>query len=128
MLRINELKLPLNHPEPALRAGILKRLGIGEGDLESFSIFRRSIDARKKDAILFIYSVDVEVRNEAALQKRLKHDKHIVPTPDMEYRFVAQAPATLKERPIVIGTGPCGMFAGLILDRKSTRLNSSHSS
>ena len=115
MLRINELKLPLNHPEPALRAGILKRLGIGEGDLESFSIFRRSIDARKKDAILFIYSVDVEVRNEAALQKRLKHDKHIVPTPDMEYRFVAQAPATLKERPIVIGTGPCGMFAGLIL-------------
>ena len=115
MLRINELKLPLNHPELALRAEILKRLGIGEGDLESFSIFRRSIDARKKDAILFIYSVDVEVRNEAALQKRLKHDKHIGLTPDMEYRFVAQAPATLKERPIVIGTGPCGMFAGLIL-------------
>jgi uncharacterized protein len=115
MLRINELKLPIDHPEPALRAEILKRLGIGEGDLLCFSIFRRSTDARKKDAILFIYSVDVEVNNEAALLKRLNRDKHVLPTPDMDYRFVAQAPKELAEQPIVIGTGPCGMFAGLIL-------------
>ena len=121
MLRLNELKLPLDHPEPALRAEILKRLGIADTELLRFSIFKRSTDARKKDAILFIYSVDVEVKDEAALRKRLKGDKHIVPTPDMEYRFVTHAPVDLKERPIVIGTGPCGMFAGLILAQMGFR-------
>jgi uncharacterized FAD-dependent dehydrogenase len=121
MLRINELKLPLDHPELALRAEILKRLGIGESELLKFSIFRRSIDARKKDAILFIYSVDVEVKEEASLLRRVKADRHIVPAPDLDYRFVAQAPSGFKPRPIVIGTGPCGMFAGLILAQMGFR-------
>ena len=115
MLRINELKLPITHPEAALRAAILARLGIADADLLDFSIYKRSTDARKKDAILFIYSVDVTVNNEAALQKKLKQDKHIIPSPDMEYHHVTKAPAELASRPIVIGTGPCGMFAGLML-------------
>ena len=121
MLRINEIKLSLDHPPEALQAAILKRLGIPADDLLKVAIFKRSTDARKKDAILFIYSVDVEVKDEAALRKRLKGDKHILPSPDLEYRFVAHAPASLEERPVVIGMGPCGMFVGLILAQMGFR-------
>lgn len=115
MLRITELKLPIDHAAPALRLEILKRLGIQDADLVNFTIYKRSTDARKKDAIQFIYSVDVQLVNEADVRKRLKNDKHITTAPDMEYRHVAKASGPLKQRPIVIGTGPCGMFVGLML-------------
>lgn len=115
MLRITELKLPIDHAAPALRLEILKRLGIQDADLVNVTIYKRSTDARKKDAIQFIYSVDVELVNEADVRKRLKNDKHITTAPDMEYRHVAKANGPLKQRPIVIGTGPCGMFVGLML-------------
>ncbi len=115
MLRITEIKLPITHADDALRPAILKRLGLTDAELIGFSIYKRSTDARKKDAILFIYTVDVEVVNETAVLKRLKGDRHITPSPDMEYRLVGHAPANLRQRPIVIGTGPCGMFAALML-------------
>ena len=116
MLRINELKLPLNHPEPALRAAILARLGIADGDLIDFSVFKRSYDARKKAAIVLIYSIDVEVRNEAAVLARLAKDQHVMPSPDTGYKFVeAGKPPAGTPRPVVIGMGPCGMFVALIL-------------
>ncbi|MDB5801609.1 MAG: dependent oxidoreductase family protein [Rhodocyclales bacterium] len=115
MLRLTEVKLPLDHPHEDLHAAILQRLGIAPAELLSFSIFKRSHDARKKSAIALIYSVDVTVHNEAALLKRLKGVSHVMPTPDMAYRFVAQAPATLPERPIIIGMGPCGILAALTL-------------
>ncbi|MDB5889120.1 MAG: dependent oxidoreductase family protein [Rhodocyclales bacterium] len=115
MLRLTEVKLPLDHPEEDLQAAILKRLGIKAEALVSFSIFKRSHDARKKSAIALIYSVDVTVRDEAALLTRLKDVAHVGPTPDMAYRFVTQAPANLQERPIVIGMGPCGILAALTL-------------
>jgi uncharacterized FAD-dependent dehydrogenase len=117
MLRISEIQLPLDHPEADLRAAILARLGVADADLLSVSLFRRSYDARKKSAVTLNYTVDVEVRDEAAvLQKQSLKDKSpIVPTPDTNYHFVARAPAGLSKRPIVIGTGPCGIFAGLIL-------------
>lgn len=115
MLRITELKLPIDHAAPALRLAIIKRLGIQDADLVSFTIYKRSTDARKKDAIQFIYSVDVELVNEADVRKRLKNDRHISAAPDMEYRHVAKATGKLKHRPVVIGTGPCGMFVGLML-------------
>ncbi|MCX7627072.1 MAG: NAD(P)/FAD-dependent oxidoreductase [Methylophilaceae bacterium] len=121
MLRINELKLPLDHPAEALQAAVLDRLGIPATDLLALRIYKRSTDARKRDAILFIYSVDVEVKNELAILERLKGDRRVQPSPDMEYRFVAKAPGDLQERPIVIGTGPCGMFAGLILAQMGFR-------
>ena len=105
MLRITEVKLPLDHPEAAIRAAVLKRLGITADGLSGISVFRRAIDARKP-AIAFIYTLDVEVRNEAALLERLKSDRHVTRAPDMTYRFVAQAPAGTAERPVVIGIGP----------------------
>jgi uncharacterized FAD-dependent dehydrogenase len=115
MLRITELKLPLDHAADALRPAICQRLGITDGDLLSFTIFRRGYDARKKSAISLIYSLDCELRDEAAILRQLADDKHINPTPDTTYKFVAQAPADLSERPLIIGMGPCGFMAGLLL-------------
>jgi uncharacterized protein len=116
MLRINELKLPLNHPEPALREAILARLGVPGADLVDFTVYKRSYDARKKAAIVLIYSIDAEVRNEAAVLARLKSDQHVMPSPDVDYKFVqVNKPAPGTPRPVVVGTGPCGLFVALVL-------------
>ena len=121
MLRLTEIRLPLDHPQDALPAAIFKRLGIGADELVSYTIFRRGHDARKPSAIVFTYTLDVAAKDEAALLKRLHGDKHVSLTPDMAYRFVAQTPENLTERPIVIGLGPCGIFAGLILAQMGFR-------
>ena len=115
MLRLTELKLPLDHPADALRPAICERLGIADKELLDFSIFKRSYDARKKSAITLIYTLDITVADEAALVGKFADDRHVGPTPDTRYKFVAEAPADLKSRPVVIGTGPCGLLAGLIL-------------
>ncbi|MFN3511451.1 MAG: NAD(P)/FAD-dependent oxidoreductase [Phenylobacterium sp.] len=114
MLRITELKLPLGHPPEALREAILARLGIAEADLIDFTVARRANDARRKSAILMVYSVDVQVRGEAAVLKRFADDPKVGPTPDTTYRHVSRAPAGAP-RPVVIGAGPCGLFAMLVL-------------
>ncbi|MGB7192245.1 MAG: NAD(P)/FAD-dependent oxidoreductase [Collimonas pratensis] len=115
MLRLNEVQLPLDHPDDALHAAILERLGIAAEEMLGYTIFRRSYDARKKSAVILTYTVDVELRDESAVLKRRTGDRNVMTTPDTNYRFVAQAPGQLKSRPVVIGTGPCGLFAGLIL-------------
>jgi uncharacterized protein len=121
MLRLTEIRLPLTHSEDDLKAAILQRLDIGRDELLGYTPFRRGYDARRKSAILFVYTLDVEVKNEAALLERLRGDKHVGKAPDMSYRFVAQAPQDLSERPAVIGTGPCGIFAGLLLAQMGFR-------
>jgi uncharacterized FAD-dependent dehydrogenase len=115
MLRLTELRLPLNHTEEELRAAILKELGIEPRELVSYSIFRRSFDARKKGAIALIYHLDVETTREGEILRRLRGNPHVGPTPDTSYRLVARAPGDLAVRPVVIGMGPCGLFAGLLL-------------
>jgi uncharacterized protein len=115
MLRISELKLPLDHDAGALPAAIAARLGVTEGDITTWSVWKRAHDARRKSAILKVYIVDVEVRNEDAVRARITDDPHIRPTPDTSYRHVATAPPPGRLRPVVIGAGPCGLFAGLIL-------------
>src|ERR1700704_4451412 len=110
MLRLTELKLPLDHAEGQLRAALLLRLGIAAADLIGFSVFRRAVDARKRSAIVLIYTLDVEVRDEKALLRRLKGDRNVSVAPDMDYRFVSRAPANAT-RPVIIGTGPCGLLA-----------------
>ncbi len=123
MIRLTELKLQLDHAEGALGAAILVRLGIGADALESFSIFRRAHDARKRSAIALIYSVDAQVKNEAALLAKFAGDPHLKPSPDMAYRFVAHATGAAQgaPRPLVIGSGPCGLFAALILAQSGFR-------
>jgi uncharacterized protein len=115
MLRLTEIKLPLNHDENAINAAILAKLKIKPEQLHSVNVFKRGFDARKKTDIQLIYTLDIEVDNEAALLQRFVKDQHVKPAPDTSYKFVARAPANLPERPIVIGLGPCGLFAGLIL-------------
>ena len=115
MLRISELKLPLDHEPGDLPAAIAARLGLGEAELLSWSVWKRAHDARRKSAILKVYIVDVAVADEAAVLKRFEADPHVRATPDTAYRPVARAPAGQSLRPVVIGAGPCGLFAGLIL-------------
>ena len=116
MIRITELSLPLDYPPDALRKAVVKRLRIGDADLLECTLFKRSYDARKKNSgILFICIVDITVRDEAAVLKRFARDRQISVAPDTSYHPVAQAPALLKERPLVIGFGPCGLFAALLL-------------
>jgi uncharacterized protein len=121
MLRLTEVKLPLDHPEDALRAAVLKRLSIADDELLGVTVFKRSYDARKRSAISLIYSLDVEVKDEAALRARLAGLAHVQPTPDMAYAVVARAPAGLVSRPVIIGMGPCGILAALLLAQMGFR-------
>src|SRR5882672_1910389 len=120
MLRLTELKLPLDHAEAELGAALLRRLGLAAPDLIGFSVFRRAVDARKRSAIVLIYTLDVEVRDEKALLARLKGDRNISIAPDMDYRFVTRAPLNAT-RPVIIGTGPCGLLAALVLAQMGFR-------
>jgi uncharacterized FAD-dependent dehydrogenase len=124
MLRLTNVQLPLDHPEQDLKSAILSRLDLPEEDLIGFTIFRRGYDARRRSAIMLVYTLDVEVRDDAAVLRRFQGVPHIVPAPDTSYRFVAEAPADFpasRTRPVVIGTGPCGIFAGLILAQMGFR-------
>ena len=115
MLRLTEIKLPLDHLPEAIAKAAVAKLGIKQSELVNCTVFKRGNDARKKQAIVLVYALDVEVKDEAGILKRFTNDKDVKPTPDMEYKFVAKAPANLQHRPVVIGAGPCGIFAALIL-------------
>ncbi|MDO8282665.1 MAG: NAD(P)/FAD-dependent oxidoreductase [Thermodesulfovibrionia bacterium] len=121
MLRLTELKLPFDHPKGEIRDAVIKRLRIPAVDLTNYAIFRRGVDARKSPAIFFVYTLDIEARNEAEILERFKKDLHIKTAPDISYHFVAQAPETLTSRPVIIGMGPAGLFAGLILAQSGFR-------
>ena len=128
MLRITELRLPLDHAEGAVRAAILSRLGLPDTDLQDFTVFKRSYDARKKTAIVLTYTVDCELREpalQAELLQRFAGDPHVQLTPDTSYRFVGHAPADFqaesRPRPLVVGFGPCGIFAALLLAQMGLR-------
>ena len=107
MLRLTDIKLPLDHPPEALRVAVLARLGIADADLRALTIFRRAPDARQRRAIKLTYTVDVDVADAARFPS-------LRPTPDATYRPVTQARGAFV-RPVVIGAGPCGIFAALIL-------------
>ncbi|WMW79780.1 NAD(P)/FAD-dependent oxidoreductase [Undibacterium cyanobacteriorum] len=118
MIRITDLQLPLSHSESDLKDAILKRLKIKDEELKSFLIFKRSYDARKKTAIILIYTIDVELSNEAEVLHRTKDiqgQAKIGIAPDTSYKFVTHAKNQNFPRPVVIGFGPCGLFAALIL-------------
>ncbi|MFT4675645.1 MAG: putative FAD-dependent dehydrogenase [Reinekea sp.] len=121
MLRLNEIKLALNHSEADLRAAICATLAIRDDALLSYSLFKRSYDARKKKNILLIYQIDALVSPELETQLlgQLDNLVGVRATPDTGYHFVAQAeptfPAAQQARPIVIGFGPCGILAALLL-------------
>jgi uncharacterized protein len=122
MIRLTELSLPLGHPPEALRSAIIARLRIGDEDLLDFTVFKRSYDARKKNTeITFVYIIDLSVRDEARLLARFADDSHVRTAPDTSYHPVASAPADMPERPVVVGFGPCGLFAALLLAQMGFR-------
>ncbi|MDO8436835.1 MAG: NAD(P)/FAD-dependent oxidoreductase [Nitrosomonadaceae bacterium] len=126
MLRLTEIKLPLDHAASELTAAILQRLGITADELAGFSIARRGYDARKRGTVSFVYTLDAELKDaaaEAAILQRLQADGRVSTTPDISYRFVARATqsSAVQSRPVIIGTGPCGLFAGLILAQMGFR-------
>jgi uncharacterized FAD-dependent dehydrogenase len=133
MLRLTDLKLPLDHDDAALPAAIVARLGIAADELAGYTVAKRSYDARKRGAITLIYSVDADTPREADILRRLQLDPEatefaragdggkVGPTPDTSYRFVARAPPQLPLRPLVVGMGPCGLFAALVLAQMGFR-------
>ena len=127
MIRITELSLPWGDPteartRDALRRAILKRLGLREGDLVDFSVFKRSHDARRKDRELaFVYIVDVAVRDEARVLAAHRDDRQVMPSPDTDFHPPPRPDAGTTERPVVVGFGPCGLFTALVLAQQGYR-------
>lgn len=122
MLRLNELKLPLDHSTDDLSAAICRRLGLRGDELERFTVVKRGNDARKKTAIQLVYALDVQVKDEAAVLARHAGDHNVRPTPDTSYKFPTHAPADWNgPRPVVIGAGPCGLLAALVLAQMGFR-------
>jgi uncharacterized FAD-dependent dehydrogenase len=115
MIRLTELRLPLEHSPEQLTAAVLQRLKLAPADLLKLHIHKRSPDARKKDALQFVYSLDLELADETAVLARFAGDLQVKPAPDMAYRPVAPAPAGQLLRPVVVGFGPAGIFAATIL-------------
>ncbi len=131
MLRITELRLPLDHAPDALRPAVLARLRLAEHQLHNFTVFKRAYDARKKSAVVLIYTLDCELSpgvDEAALLRTFEGDANVRPSPDTRYRFLAHAPSDFHTagripplRPLVVGFGPCGLFAALLLAQMGLR-------
>ena len=127
MIRITELTLPWGDPteartQDALRRAILKRLTLREPDLLDFTVFKRSHDARRKDReIAFVYIVDATVRDEARVLAAHRDDRHVTAAPDTAFRPPPTAPAASIEQPLVVGFGPCGLFAALVLAQQGYR-------
>jgi uncharacterized protein len=137
MLRLTELRLPLDHADDALRPAVLARLGLAEADLRQLHVARRGYDARRKSAIELVYTVDVDLDpdrlSDTALLARHAGDHHLKPAPDTAYRPVAEMPEDFwppvsrqgtgagPHRPVVVGFGPCGLFAALILAQMGLR-------
>ena len=126
MLRLTDIQLPLDHDDAALAAAIRARLGITADALKGLTVARRSHDARRRGAIMLIYAVDVDVADEQQVLAKADAVQDgspikVGPTPDTSYRFVTRAPASLPHRPIVVGFGPCGLFAGLLLAQMGFR-------
>jgi len=127
MLRLNEIKLPLDHSDNDLAAAIAARLGLKQSEVASYRVFRRSFDARRKAAIQLIYQVDVTLAPELeqALLAAQPPLAGIGPSPDTSSRFVARAgadfPRGTQQRPLIIGFGPCGILAALLLAQMGLR-------
>lgn len=115
MLRITNVKLPLEHDDAQLKQEILSALLINNDQLVDFTVFRRGVDARNKNNISLLYTIDASTNNDKAVLENNKNNQNIRVAPDMTYQYVVRAPENLKERPVVVGFGPCGIFVGLVL-------------
>jgi len=121
MIRITELRLPLEYPADSLSTAIAERLSIANADVLAFNVFKRGYDARKRDGIVLVYTIDVTVRDDAAILAKFPADPHVKIAPDTSYRFVAHLQEAPALRPVIVGFGPCGLMAGLVLAQMGFR-------
>ncbi|WP_041274874.1 NAD(P)/FAD-dependent oxidoreductase [Desulforamulus reducens] len=115
MIRVSGIKITLDQDEAAIKRELLTKLKIKEKELVEYSIFKCSVDARKKDNVFFVYTIDAVINNEDKILKRFARDKDVSSSPDLNYEYTKPGDIPLKNRPVIIGTGPAGLFAGLIL-------------
>lgn len=120
MIRVNNIKLSIAEAESLIRPRLIKKLRIKDSELLGYNIYKKSIDARKPEMIYFVYTVDAAVKNEKGLLARLK-DKDIAVTPELAYAYGPTGEGKLTHRPVIVGTGPAGLFAGLILAQMGYR-------
>lgn len=114
LIRVNNLKVDIEHRQQVLPP-LLRKLRVAADQIKHYQIYRESIDARKAEMVYFVYAVDVELVNEASVLRLLQRDPDVGPAPDLDYRCVQTGSSRLHARPVVIGTGPAGLFAGLLL-------------
>lgn len=124
--RLHQLKLPLDHSDDDLNLAVCRRLRLRPEQLRGWTLVKRSVDARRRDGIRLVYSLDLELDLPAPLQRRLVEraaaDPHLQPTPDTHYRLPLHLPADPgRPRPVVVGAGPCGYFAALLLAQMGLR-------
>jgi uncharacterized protein len=115
VIRLTELSLPLDSGPDELRSAVIRRLQLAASDLLDFAVFKRSYDARKNSNISFVYVIDLAARDEPEILRRFAGDPHVRPSPDTSYQPVGRAPPGLRDRPVIVGFGPCGLFAALVL-------------
>lgn len=118
MIQISQIKLSIDHTEKELENAIVKSLK-GKPFL-SYQIIKKSLDARKKEDLKYIYAVQVEVKEEAKLIKQLKN-KNITLVKEIHYEFPNKGEALMKHRPIVVGAGPAGLFCAYMLAKEGYR-------
>ncbi len=121
MIRLTQVKLPVTHSPSDLRVAIARKLKIDSAKIKKFTIARRSTDARKKHSILFIYTIDVLIADEKSILNRFKKEREITLAPDLNYHFAMDCKKSPAERPVVIGSGPAGFMAGLLLAQMGLR-------
>lgn len=114
MIRLFEIKLPVDHQESALKRAAAKVLRINESYIDTIQIRRQAIDARKKSSLFFVYTVDCAVKGEEKLVQKY-NSKKIIIAPDESYKNVTPGKEPLSMNPVIIGSGPAGLFAGLLL-------------
>ena len=120
MIRIQQLKLPVTHTQEELEQKIRKTLKIGKHDLQEIELLRRSIDARKKSELKYVYQLDVKVKDENAVLRKAKSNQ-IVKAEKKPYVFPKSGEQTLVHRPVIIGSGPAGLFCAYVLAKHGYR-------
>lgn len=120
MIRIQQLKLPVTHTQEELEQKIRKTLKIGKHDLQEIELLRRSIDARKKSELKYVYQLDVKVKDENAVLRKVKNNQ-IVKAEKKPYVFPKSGEQPLVHRPVIIGSGPAGLFCAYVLAKHGYR-------